>query len=100
MPVPFTPGGEGAGEVVAVGPGVASLRPGDRVAYVTGPPHGSYAEHAVVPAATAARLPEGLGYELAAAALMQVGRKARKEGDSGGGGLQWPPGRQARMALM
>ena len=29
---PFTPGSEGAGEVVAVGPTVEGLKPGDRVA--------------------------------------------------------------------
>jgi len=28
---PFIPGGEGAGEIVAVGPGVAGFKPGDRV---------------------------------------------------------------------
>src|SRR5438876_11449149 len=28
---PFIPGGEGAGEVVAVGPGVGGFKPGDRV---------------------------------------------------------------------
>src|SRR5262245_17104639 len=30
---PFTPGSEGAGEVVEVGPSVKGLKPGDRVAY-------------------------------------------------------------------
>ncbi len=32
--LPFTPGKEGAGEVLAVGEGVAGFAPGDRVAYV------------------------------------------------------------------
>ena len=31
--LPFTPGGEGAGEVVEVGPSVTGLKPGDRVVY-------------------------------------------------------------------
>ena len=31
--VPFTPGSEGAGEVVEVGPSVEGFKPGDRVAY-------------------------------------------------------------------
>ena len=30
---PFVPGGEGAGEVVAVGPDVTTVKTGDRVAY-------------------------------------------------------------------
>src|SRR5271165_3158583 len=42
LPLPLIPGGEGAGEVVRVGPGVKDFRPGDRVAYA-GPP-GGYAE--------------------------------------------------------
>ena len=38
---PFTPGSEGAGEVVEVGPSVEGLKPGDRVAYAGSP--GAYA---------------------------------------------------------
>ena len=34
---PFTPGSEGAGEVVEVGPSVQGLKPGDRVAYAGSP---------------------------------------------------------------
>ncbi len=30
--MPFTPGNEGAGEVVAIGEGVSEFKPGDRVA--------------------------------------------------------------------
>ncbi len=33
--LPFVVGNEGAGEVTAVGPGVADIKIGDRVAYVT-----------------------------------------------------------------
>ncbi|MEP4104185.1 MAG: alcohol dehydrogenase catalytic domain-containing protein, partial [Nitratireductor sp.] len=40
--LPFTPGNEGAGEVIAVGEGVNDLRPGDRVAYAG--TLGAYAE--------------------------------------------------------
>ena len=34
--LPFVSGNEGAGEVIAVGPGVTDLKVGDRVAYVVG----------------------------------------------------------------
>ena len=34
---PFTPGSEGAGEVVEVGPSVEGFKPGDRVAYAARP---------------------------------------------------------------
>src|SRR5665213_1317447 len=40
--LPFTPGNEGAGEIVAVGKGVKGFKVGDRVAYVATP--GSYAQ--------------------------------------------------------
>lgn len=48
VPTPFTVGEEGAGVVEAVGPGVTSVKPGDRVVYSN--VQGSYAEYAVVPA--------------------------------------------------
>lgn len=68
-PLPMTLGGEGAGEVVAVGPGVQALRPGDQVASVQ--LQGSYAEEALVAEDRAVRLPEGLDPKLAAAAMLQ-----------------------------
>ena len=34
LPLPLIPGGEGAGEIVAVGEGVKNFKPGDRVAFV------------------------------------------------------------------
>jgi NADPH2:quinone reductase len=69
VPLPATPGSEGAGEVVAVGAGVQSLRPGDRVASTR--VLGSYAEQALVPEDAAVKLPEGLALEQAAAAMLQ-----------------------------
>lgn len=66
---PWTPGGEGAGEIVGVGPGVASLRVGDRVAsHAFG---GSYAEEALLAEDRAVRVPSGMDLKLAAAALLQ-----------------------------
>ena len=67
--LPWTPGGEGAGEVEAVGSGVEKLRVGDRVASVQ--MLGSYAEIAVVPEERAVVVPDGLDLESAAAALLQ-----------------------------
>lgn len=68
-PLPFTPGKEAAGRVVAVGPDVAEFAPGDRVAWAMG--DGGYAEHVVVPADLAVRVPEGVSDEQAAAVLLQ-----------------------------
>ena len=67
--VPFVPGQEAAGEVVAVGPAVTDVRVGDRVGYTT--VLGSYAEYAAVPADRLVKIPEGVSYEQAAASLLQ-----------------------------
>lgn len=69
VPLPSTPGGEGAGDVVAVAPDVTSLKIGDRVASVS--LLGSYAEQALVRAEHAVRVPDALDGKLAAAALLQ-----------------------------
>lgn len=65
-PRPFVPGSELAGVVVAVGEGVSTHRPGDRIAAVTG--HGGLAELAVVPAWKAVTIPAGVA--LASAAVL------------------------------
>jgi NADPH:quinone reductase len=65
--LPCTLGMEGAGEVVAVGDAVTSLRVGDRVAWCI--VWGSYAEYAAVPAWRAVRVPDALPLEMAAAAM-------------------------------
>ncbi|QHW34006.1 zinc-binding dehydrogenase [Paenibacillus rhizovicinus] len=65
---PFVPGLDGAGVVDKVGVGVTAWAIGDRVAYhgnFTKP--GSFAEYAIAQAAAAARIPEGLSFEAAAA---------------------------------
>jgi NADPH:quinone reductase len=67
--LPFIPGSEGAGTVVAVGPGVTEFAEGDHVAWAMAP--GSYADHAVVPADKAVKVPEGVNDQTAAAALLQ-----------------------------
>ena len=67
--LPWTPGGEGAGEVEAVGSGVEKLHVGDRVASVQ--MLGSYAEQALVAEERAVVVPDGLDLESAAAALLQ-----------------------------
>ncbi|EIK55090.1 quinone oxidoreductase [Stutzerimonas stutzeri TS44] len=63
-------GNEGAGVVEAVGEGVNAFQPGDRVAYGTGP-LGAYAEHHVLPAGNLVKLPDSIGFEEAAAAMLK-----------------------------
>jgi NADPH:quinone reductase len=67
--LPYTPGQEAAGTVVAVGTGVSDVSVGDRVAY-TGV-QGAYAELAAVPADRLVKLPEGVTTRDAAAAMLQ-----------------------------
>jgi len=67
--LPYVPGAEGAGTVLTAGPDVTGFAAGDRVAW-TGVP-GSYASRAVVPAASALPVPDGVGLETAAAVLLQ-----------------------------
>jgi NADPH:quinone reductase len=68
-PLPYVPGGEGAGTVIAVGEGVTGLAVGDRVAW-TGS-DGSYAEQIALPANRAVPVPAGIGTQVAAAAMLQ-----------------------------
>jgi NADPH2:quinone reductase len=67
--LPFVAGNEAAGEVVEIGPGVTEVKPGDRVAYVSGP--GCYAAERVVPADRAVKLPANISYEQAAAMMLK-----------------------------
>jgi NADPH2:quinone reductase len=68
-PLPLTLGQEGAGVIEATGPNVTQVQVGDRVAYSG--VAGSYAEYAVVPAARLVKIPDGLGTQDAAAAMLQ-----------------------------
>ena len=67
--VPYVPGQEGAGIVIAAGPGAGELGPGSRVAW-TGI-MGSYAEQVLVPAERAVPVPDGVDLEVAAAVTLQ-----------------------------
>ena len=66
---PFTNGLEGAGTVIAVGEGVSEVAVGDRVGWCM--VLGSYAEYAAVPAWRLVRLPDAIGFETAAAVMLQ-----------------------------
>lgn len=65
---PFVPGGEAAGIVRAIGPGVTTLAVGDRVA--TTMLHGAFAEKIVSPELATVRVPDGVSMEVAAATLL------------------------------
>ena len=67
--LPFVPGNEVAGTVIAVGPGVERFATGDRVAVLQGP--GAYAEQMRASAELCVAVPEGLGTDIAGAALLQ-----------------------------
>src|SRR5271156_3800617 len=67
--MPFIAGNEGAGEVIAVGPGVTDFKAGDRVAYVVA--LGCYASERVVPADRVIKLPANISYEQAAAMMLK-----------------------------
>ena len=99
-PMPFSPGGEMAGEVVAVGDKVSRFQPGDRVMGLTG--YGAFAEEVVVAESNLLPVPESMSDEEAAAFTMVYGtsyhalkqRASLKEGEtllvlgaSGGVGL-------------
>ncbi|WKW52278.1 quinone oxidoreductase family protein [Rhodomicrobium lacus] len=66
---PFTPGSEGAGEVVALGEGVTDLAVGDHVAYAGA--LGGYAEERLIQADRLVKIPSDFPYETAAAMMLQ-----------------------------
>jgi NADPH2:quinone reductase len=68
LPLPFTPGSEGAGVVEAIGDGV-SLKVGDRVAFAG--VRGAYAEYVIVPADKLVPVPDSIDAKTAAAAMLQ-----------------------------
>lgn len=70
LPLPAVIGQEGAGVVVAVGPGVTDVKKGDRVAYAGGPV-GAYSEERLIPADRLVPLPEGISDDEAAAMMLK-----------------------------
>ncbi len=64
-PLPFTPGFEAAGTILAAGPGVTGFAPGERVIAV--PEHGCFAEELACPASAVIKLPEGMDFATGAA---------------------------------
>jgi NADPH:quinone reductase len=69
LPLPSGLGGEGAGVVEAVGPGVSHVQAGDRVAYAGGV--GSYADLRVMPAERLLKVPDGIADQQAAAMMLK-----------------------------
>jgi NADPH2:quinone reductase len=69
QPLPYVPGSEGAGVVVAVGEGVTDFAVGDRVAWHDA--RGSYAERVAVDAAMVVPVPDGTDLIAAAAVMLQ-----------------------------
>lgn len=69
LPLPMTLGLEGGGTVTAVGAGVTSVRPGDRVAWTS--VQGAYAEFGAVPADRLVKLPPTLTTKQGAATMLQ-----------------------------
>jgi NADPH2:quinone reductase len=63
-------GMEGSGVIDAVGSDVPHLKKGDRVAYAARPP-GAYAEVRVMSAAMLVKLPDSIGFDTAAAMMLQ-----------------------------
>ncbi|HVR48224.1 MAG TPA: NADPH:quinone oxidoreductase family protein [Pseudorhodoferax sp.] len=69
--LPFSPGGEVAGIVQAVGAGVTAFRAGDRVVAAT--TWGGYAEEVVAEAARTLPMPEGMDFATAAGFVLTYG---------------------------
>jgi len=67
--VPFVAGQEGAGDVVAIGAEVKNIKVGDRVAWTM--LLGTYAEYAAAAADRLVKIPDGVDYRQAAAAMLQ-----------------------------
>ena len=71
-PLPYTPGSDAAGVVEAVGAGVKSVKPGDRV-YTAKTITGAYAEYTLTLEAQAQRLPDKISFEQGAGVWVPYG---------------------------
>ncbi|MEO8464587.1 MAG: quinone oxidoreductase [Gammaproteobacteria bacterium] len=71
MALPSGLGGEGAGVVVAVGPGVTHVRAGDRVVYTASGALGSYSEERILDARWLVRLPAAIDEQTGAAMMLK-----------------------------
>ncbi len=67
--MPLIIGQEGAGTVLAVGPGVTTVKPGDRIAYAGA--LGGYATERVIAADRLVKLPDAIDFKTAAAMMLQ-----------------------------
>jgi NADPH:quinone reductase-like Zn-dependent oxidoreductase len=98
LTLPYTPGLDVAGTVAGLGEGVTGFAVGDRV---FGRGAGTYADFAVAPATTIARIPEGVSFEQAAplhvagetawvglfdSAHLETGQRLLVQGGAGGVG--------------
>jgi len=70
LALPQTLGMEAAGVIEAIGDGVSHLQVGDRAAYASNPP-GSYCEARVMPAQNVCKLPDAIGFDTAAGAMLK-----------------------------
>ena len=70
-PFPFSPGGEAAGVVTAVGEKITHVKPGDRVMALTG--WGSFAEQVAVSGFNVMQIPKSMDFTTAAAFGMTYG---------------------------
>lgn len=86
LPLPYTPGLEGVGHVVALGNGVTGLALGDRIAWING--IGTYAEQIVLPAEQAIQIPkaftlnEGLLFQAVTAQYLVAEYRSINPGDT------------------
>lgn len=67
--LPFVPGGEAAGEVIALGKGAKLFKEGDRIAYAG--PLGAYAEERVIDERALVKLPKHISFETGAAMMLK-----------------------------
>jgi NADPH2:quinone reductase len=70
-PLPYTPGAEGAGRVVAAGNAVTEVAVGDRVAFGVSNGYGAYAELIAIKSRHLVKLPGAMSAQIAAAVMQQ-----------------------------